>query len=161
MGTIQDINIRSILSCELKETYVLNMYSYIMFAVLCVAYATAGKPGGEEKMTMEEILATKDILDGINQEVERYNLKRLNEYRVVRHSILRATKQVVAGMLYQVKVNMVESECKNVKENDGKTIEECPAKAGKRTRICLFSIWSRQTPHKDLKTKMICFLGNQ
>merc|ERR1719250_491039 len=61
-------------------------------------------------------------------------------------------------MKYQVKVKTVESECKNVKENDGKTIEGCPAKAGKQTLVCLVSVWSRswESPEKKLVTSMKC-----
>merc|ERR1719494_1727584 len=109
-------------------------------------------------MIMDEILANKELLAGLDQEVEKFNSKRFNDFRVVRHSILGATKQVVAGMMYRVKVKMVESECKNVKENDGKTIEECPAKAGKQTLLCLVSVWSRswESPEKKLVTSMKC-----
>merc|ERR1712076_359350 len=114
--------------------------------------------GGIEEMTMDEILANKELLAGLDQEVERFNSKRFNDFRVVRHSIVSATKQVVAGMMYQVKVKTVESECKNVKENDGKTIEECPGKAGKQTLVCLVSVWSRswESPEKKLVTRMRC-----
>merc|ERR550519_1658206 len=107
---------------------------------------------------MDEILANKELLAGLDQEIERFNSKRYNEFRVVRHSIVSATKQVVSGMKYQVKINTVESECKNVKENDGKTIEECPAKAGKQTLLCLVSVWSRswESPEKKLVTSMKC-----
>merc|ERR550519_3044908 len=101
------------------------------------------RPGQEEEMTMDEILASKELLAGLDQEIEKFNAKRYNEFRIVRHSVVSATKQVVSGMKYQVKINTVESECKNVKENDGKTIEECPAKAGKQTLLCLVSVWSR------------------
>merc|ERR1712013_743084 len=116
------------------------------------------RAGGIEEMTMDEILANKELLAGLDQEVERFNSKQFNDFRVVRHSIVSATKQVVAGMMYQVKVKTVESECKNVKENDGKTIEECPAKAGKQTLVCLVSVWSRswESPEKKLVTRMRC-----
>merc|ERR1712015_48256 len=104
------------------------------------------RAGGIEEMTMDEILANKELLAGLDQEAERFNSKRFNDFRVVRHSIVSATKQVVAGMMY------------HVKENDGKTIEECPAKAGKQTLVCLVSVWSRswESPEKKLVTSMKC-----
>merc|ERR550519_3050446 len=116
------------------------------------------RPGQEEEMTMDEILANKELLAGLDQEIEKFNAKRYNEFRIVRHSVVSATKQVVSGIKYQVKINTVESECKNVKENDGKTIEECPAKAGKQTLLCLVSVWSRswESPEKKLVTSMKC-----
>merc|ERR1711955_164098 len=157
---IQDINLQTVNHTDLsrKRIYNFNMYTYIMFAVLCVAYATAGLPGGIEEMTMDEILTNKELLTGLDQEIERFNSKRYNEFRVVRHSIVSATKQVVEGTKYQIKINTVESECKNVKENDGKTIEECPARAGKQTLLCLVSVWSRswESPEKKLVTSMKC-----
>merc|ERR1719348_1856909 len=107
---------------------------------------------------MDEILANKELLAGLDQEIEKFNAKRHNDFRVVRHSVVSATKQVVSGMKYEVKINTVESECKNVKENDGKTIEECPAKAGKQTLLCLVSVWARswESPEKKLVTSMKC-----
>ena len=62
---------------------------------------------------------------------------------MVRHSILSATKQVVAGFLYRVQVHMVESECKNTKENEGKLIGDCPAKARGSIATCQIKLWSR------------------
>merc|ERR1719348_609375 len=114
--------------------------------------------GGIEEMTMDEILANKELLAGLDQEIEKFNAKRHNEFRVVRHSVVSATKQLVSGMKYEVKINTVETECKNVKENDGKTIEECPAKAGKQTLLCLVSVWARswESPEKKLVTSMKC-----
>merc|ERR1712226_26905 len=156
----KDINLQTVNYTDLGRKRINNhkMYTYMMLAVLCVAYATAGLPGGVEEMNMKEILTNKELLAGLDQEIERFNSKRYNEFRVVRHSIVSATKQVVEGMMYQIKINTVESNCKNIKENDGKTIEECPAKAGKQTLLCLVSVWSRswESPEKKLVTSMKC-----
>ena len=65
-------------------------------------------------------------------------------YRVVRHSITKAQKQIVAGIVYYVEVKMVESTCMNIEENDGKTIEECPANEKAVPTTCEIKVWSRQ-----------------
>ena len=46
--------------------------------------------------------------------------------------------------MYYVEVKMVESTCKNVEENDGKTIEECPANEKAVPTTCIIKVWSRQ-----------------
>merc|ERR1712243_85421 len=68
---------------------------------------------------------------------------RKNEFRLVRHSILKGTGQLVAGMLYKVQVKMVESTCKNIEENEGKGIERCPAKGSTVVKKCTVSLWHR------------------
>ena len=54
---------------------------------------------------------------------------------------------------------MVESTCKNIEENDGKTIEECPAKEEAVPTTCVIKVWSRQwmkDESKRLTVSMKC-----
>lgn len=65
-------------------------------------------------------------------------------YRVVRHSIIKAQRQIVAGTMYYVEVKMVKSTYKNIEENDGKTIKKCPANEKAVPFTCVIKVWSRQ-----------------
>ena len=61
--------------------------------------------------------------------------------------------------MYYVKVKMVESTCKNIKENDGKTIKECPVKEEAVPTTCIIKVWSRQwmkDESKKLTVSMKC-----
>merc|ERR1719411_468412 len=101
------------------------------------------KVGGVSDMPLEELAADKLLMGGLDAEVEKMNTDRRHQFRTVRHSIVKASKQVVAGMLYHVMVRIVDSTCQNVKENDGKTIKECPAAEGAMLTTCVISMWSR------------------
>merc|ERR1739838_807010 len=94
-------------------------------------------------MSLEELEADKLLMGGLDAEVEKMNANREQLFRTVRHSIVKATKQVVSGMLYRVMIRMVESTCDNEPENDGKTIKECPAAEGAMLTTCVISMWSR------------------
>ena len=79
--------------------------------------------------------------------------------RVVRHSITKAQKQIVAGTMYYAEVKMVESTCKNIEENDGKSIKECPANEKAIPTTCMIQVWSRQwlkDESERLKVSMKC-----
>merc|ERR1712243_541657 len=113
---------------------------------------------------IKEVLSQKILMDGLDRATELINREddRKSEFREVRHSIVKATKQVVAGFRYRVVVTMVQSTCKNVKENEGKLIDECPAKDPLSTRHCLVTMLLR--PWKKDDEKLIvtvkCLRGN-
>jgi len=113
-------------------------------------------------MDIKEVMGSKRLMGGLDQAVEMMNHGRKNQYRLVRHSILDAKKQVVSGILYKVIVHFVESTCKNVEENDGKTIEECPEKeVGSHGTNCVVSMWSRpwvKEPSQKFIVKLKCLL---
>merc|ERR1712212_885965 len=133
------------------------MFTIIVFALLSAACAHTGKHGGTRPMEIKDVMANKDIMGGLDKAVDKFNSGRRNEYRVVRHSMVKATQQVVAGKLYKVTVRMVKSICKNVEENDGKTIKDCPAKEA-RFSICIVSVWVRDwlPEPKKIETHMKC-----
>jgi len=77
---------------------------------------------------------------------------------LVASHIIKASKQVVSGILYRVHVNMEESVCRNVNSNNNKGIEDCPSKGSSAGPVCVFSIWSRPWMKKfgkDLKITAI------
>lgn len=63
--------------------------------------------------------------------------------RLVASEIISANKQVVSGFKYYVRVNMVESVCKNTEENKNKALEDCPTSGNGVNKICKYIIWSR------------------
>ena len=64
-------------------------------------------------------------------------------YRFVREEIKRASKQIVAGTMYRISVNMVKTSCKNNDENSNKKIEDCPSNANCFPTLCKFTVWSK------------------
>jgi len=119
--------------------------SFIIKIKLLLHAANDGGMGGQAvDMDIKEVMGSKLLMGGLDHAMEMMNADRHNPLRIVRHSILEAKKQVVSGMLYRVIVHFVNSSCKNVKENDGKTIEECPEKeAHSHGYNCVVSMWSR------------------
>merc|ERR1712002_564498 len=121
-----------------------KMYTLIGCVVLVLACVSGAKHGGQQPMDIKEVTESKLLMGGLDKAVEMVNHERKNHYRMVRHSILSAKKQVVSGMLYKVIVHMVESTCENVEENDGKLIEECPERtAHSHGTNYEISMWSR------------------
>lgn len=77
------------------------------------------------------------------------------------HSLVRydhATKQVVAGMLFEFYGLFIETVCANVPENHGKGIEECSASNSAKTYSCrfevLFKAWT--TPQYTIINEREC-----
>merc|ERR1712002_69358 len=121
-----------------------KMYTLIGCVVLVLACVSGAKHGGQQPMDIKEVTESKLLMGGLDKAVEMVNHERKNHYRMVRHLILSAKKQVVSGMLYKVIVHMVESTCENVEENDGKLIEECPERtAHSHGTNFEISMWSR------------------
>ena len=61
--------------------------------------------------------------------------------------------------MYYAEVKMVESTCKNIEENDGKTIKECPSNEKAIPTTCMIQVWSRQwlkDESERLKVSMKC-----
>lgn len=62
---------------------------------------------------------------------------------MVLQSIIGGSSQVVSGAIYRIKVELVESTCRNIDENDGKGIKLCPARDDHKMKLCTVSIWTR------------------
>merc|ERR1712243_77004 len=129
-----------------------NMYGFVAVLLLLVACATC-KAGGRQDISIGEVTSNEILMDGLDKATELINIEddRKSEFREVRHSIVKATKQVVAGLKYRVVVTMVQSTCKNVKENEGKLIDECPAKDPISKRHCLVTMLLRPWKKDDEK----------
>jgi len=109
--------------------------------------------GEREEMSIKEVTSNKLLMGGLDKATEMINRQdaRKAPFREVRHSIAKADKQYVSGILYRVVVTMVQSTCKNIDENEGKLIDECPAKKPLSTRHCLVTMWSRPWKKEPLK----------
>merc|ERR1712002_139485 len=133
---------------------------FVVFVLTNLAYASHREhicAGCPIPISVSRIKSDEKIMAALDQAVDMLNAKhgRKNHFRLVRHSILSGTSQIVAGVMYRVKVKMVESECQNIEENEGKGIERCPAKSSGTTKFCTVSLWSRPWLHKSV-VKISC-----
>ncbi|XP_065647199.1 cystatin-1-like [Hydra vulgaris] len=131
----------------------IKVLGFLILSSLC--FANGGKDGGiaggKSNLSKDDInklvLANGGFSKGLDIATEMINNKTKKHskktHRLVIHEIVSATSQVVAGIKYNVNVKMVESICKNTKENAQKKIVDCPAKKRKEEKICNVTILSQ------------------
>eukprot|EP00111_Clytia_hemisphaerica_P001633 TCONS_00004643-protein len=127
------------------------------FLFACLLGITLGG-GGLFPMTEEEIEKCMPLQNGMDIAVEQLNMKndrKENDYRLVRTETIKASKQVVTGVLYRVHVTMEESVCQNVEGNKYKGLTDCPTKGNGQNKDCVFTIWSRPWMKKFGKDLLI------
>jgi len=72
--------------------------------------------------------------------VERYNMMTNSMYQHVRTRIITATKQVVAGVRYELEFEVGESSCRKNDDTVGATIAECPVTDKHKVLSCHASV---------------------
>ncbi|XP_047127850.1 uncharacterized protein LOC124808687 [Hydra vulgaris] len=117
---------------------------FVFIALLGLSF---GLPGGKVELSKDQI---KGLLSengafstGLNVAIGKLNDGN-GEFRTVRDEVLGATSQVVAGILYEVDIKVVESVCANLEINASMmTTNECPAKNKSEAKTCKVTILSR------------------
>ena len=99
--------------------------------------------GGVKDLTKEEIANDKLLSVVLSEATSEYN-KRVNSmYRYHPLEVLKASKQIVAGVNYEATVEMAPTECLNNEDNLHATLKECPfaSKNHGTNQICHFKMW--------------------
>lgn len=126
---------------------------FSILRVLCTTVVT----GGITKIEKQDLLAHKDLLDGLNLAVRVQNAQEPKPpfKFVFLPYTLQASSQVVEGTLYRATVKLVPSKCKNDLNETREGFEACGVdlvnpEVLRQEKCCEFEIWSRPwLPEKE------------
>ncbi|XP_034753446.1 cystatin C (amyloid angiopathy and cerebral hemorrhage) [Etheostoma cragini] len=111
----------------------------VVFPVLAAVFAvgSGGLVGGFSEVDVHD----EGVRDALNYAVVQHNKGSNDLYLSQVAEVLKAQRQVVAGMKYIITVKMAKTPCRKGRENDVCDIHQDRAKA--QPYQCTFTVWNR------------------